>query len=108
MDFTAMPRPNGAHHWRRYGVDHLHLEAATFGVRDIDAAADLCERLLGYKKDGLSFRLEDVGRGDSLSELQEKEAAIQRLHGACADLQDQLQAKEAVIQRLHAAIHGDD
>jgi len=100
MDFAALPRPNRAHHWRRYSVDHLHLEATTFGVRDIDAAADLCERLLGYKKDGLNFRLEDVGHSDSLSELQEKEAVIQRLYGACTDLQDQLQEKETVIQGL--------
>jgi Glycosyl transferase family 2 len=102
-DFTTLPRPNRGHHWQRYGVGHLHLDAGAFGVRDIDAAAELCERLLGYKRDGLNFRLEDVGRDDSLSELQEKEAVIQRLHAACTDLQHQLREKEAVIQHLHAA-----
>ena len=98
-DFATLPRPNRAHHWQRYGVDHLHFDAATFGVRDVDAAADLCERLLGYKQTA-AVRLEDAGRKDSLTELQEKEAVIQRLHVANTDLQDQLREREAVIRRL--------
>ena len=99
-DFATLPRPNRAHHWRRYGAGHLHLDAAAFGVRDIDAAADLCERLLGYKHDGLNFCLEEAdGRDAPLSELQEKEAALQRLHAACADLQAQ-------FRDVSADLHG--
>jgi FkbM family methyltransferase len=40
--------------WRRYGGAYLHLDAAEFGVRDIYEAAGLCERLLGYKADGVN------------------------------------------------------
>ena len=63
-----------------------------------------------YKKDGLSFRLEDAGRNDFLSGLQEKEAVILRLHAACTEKEAATQRihaacteKEAVILRLHAA-----
>ena len=42
---------------RRYGGGYLHLDAAEFGVRDVYEAAMLCERLLGYKADGLDAHL---------------------------------------------------
>ncbi len=98
IDFTALPRPDRGHHWRRYAQGHLHLDAAAFGVRDVDGVADLCERLLGYKQEGLSFRPEAAGGGSSLSELQEKEAAIQRLSAACADLQAEYLRESAALQ----------
>jgi FkbM family methyltransferase len=42
---------------RRYGGTYLHLDAAEFGVRDVYDAAVLCERLLGYKADGVNAHL---------------------------------------------------
>jgi hypothetical protein len=51
---TVRPRPV----LKRYGGTYLHLDAAAFGVRDVFAAAQLCEQLLGYKADGLNAHLE--------------------------------------------------
>jgi FkbM family methyltransferase len=42
---------------RRYGGTYLHLDAAAFGVRDVYGAAELCERLLGYKAEGVNAHL---------------------------------------------------
>ena len=54
----------------------------------------------GLKHDGLNFRLEEAdGRDAPISALQEKEAALQRLHAACADLQAQ-------FRDVSAALHG--
>lgn len=101
IDFATLPRPNRAHHWRRYGEHHLYLDTAVFGVCDIDAVAELCERLLGYKRDGLVFRLEDAFAGSSsLSELQEKEAVIQRQHAACVELHAAVKERDTQIQSL--------
>ena len=99
IDFSTLPRPNRSHHWRRYAAGHLHLDAAAFSVRDIDAVADLCERLLGYKQDGLNFRLEEPGSAGSLSELQEKEAALQQLHATCAALQTEYHDVATTLNR---------
>jgi hypothetical protein len=41
----------------RYGGTYLHLDAADFGVRDVFGVAQLCERLLGYKRDGVNAHL---------------------------------------------------
>lgn len=58
VKYNALPRPDRVHlSWKRYGVGYLNLDTAGFGVRNIDDAADLCERLLGYKNDGLGFQL---------------------------------------------------
>jgi FkbM family methyltransferase len=46
---------------RRYGGTYLHLDAAEFGVRDVYGAAELCERLLGYKTDGVNAHLVPAG-----------------------------------------------
>ena len=96
-EFTALPRPHRSHRWNRYGAGHLFLDAADFGVRDINGAANLCERLLGYQRDSLSFHGAPVGVRTSLSELQEKEAVIQQLHTNCLDLRAQ---NEALIRRV--------
>jgi glycosyltransferase involved in cell wall biosynthesis len=43
---------------KRYGGTYLHLDAAEFGVSDVFGAAQLCEKLLGYKLDGVNAHLE--------------------------------------------------
>ena len=104
LDYTTLPRPNRDHHWNRYGEGHLHLNAAGFGVRNIAAAADLCEQLLGYQQDGLAFSLQERDRVSTpLSELQEKETLIGHLHTACEELRRDAQEKDALIHRLHTA-----
>jgi hypothetical protein len=66
---------------RRYGGDYLNLDASTFGVADLMGAAQLCEQLLGYRKDGIGYRIEDqqTAPASSLTELEEKEAVLQDL-----------------------------
>lgn len=90
LRFNEIPRPNRGHHWRRYAEGHLHLDAAEFGARDVNAIADLCERILGYHAEGIVMRLETAGSPASdLSELQEKEAVIQNLIALNAQLQSE-------------------
>lgn len=80
-DFKSLDRVNRTHNWKRYGEGYLHLNTAEFGVRSVEDVAELFERLLGYQLDGLIFQQEKYETGaTSLSELQEKEALIQRLH----------------------------
>ena len=99
-DRAATPRAERGHHWRRYGAEHLHLDAAAFGVRDIAAAAELCERLLGYRADGLVFCLQEAFGGTAaLSELQEKEAALQKLQAVCAELRAEYRDVSAVLHQ---------
>jgi FkbM family methyltransferase len=43
---------------RRYGGPYMQLDAAEFGVADVWEAALLCEKLLGYKRDGLNAHLQ--------------------------------------------------
>jgi hypothetical protein len=38
----------------RYGGTYLNLDAADFGVTDVSGAAQLCEKLLGYQRDGVN------------------------------------------------------
>jgi hypothetical protein len=67
---------------RRYTGTYLNLDAAEFQVRDVAGAAELCEKILGYRADGLAAELQPVGSPEpieSLSELQRKEAVIQEL-----------------------------
>jgi hypothetical protein len=87
---TALPRMERAHHWKHYGAGHLFLDAAAFGVRDIFGVAELCEKLLGYAREGLTYRLAEGETGESLSELQEKEEVIQRLHAHGQSLEARL------------------
>jgi hypothetical protein len=42
---------------KRYGGTYLHLDAAEFGVTNVHEAALLCEKLLGYKRDGINAHL---------------------------------------------------
>src|SRR5262249_45665141 len=51
-DPAPPPRP------KRYNGSHLHLDASAFGVTNVFDAAQLCEQLLGGKRDGLNCHLE--------------------------------------------------
>jgi hypothetical protein len=56
------------------------MNGEEFGLANIEDAAVLCEKLLGYGRDGLNFHPDSMDSPrSSLSELEEKEAAIQRL-----------------------------
>jgi glycosyltransferase involved in cell wall biosynthesis len=104
LDFTTLPRPNRSHHWKHYGQGYLHLNTNEFGVGHIDAAAELCERLLGYRRDGLLFQVESFeGVGDSLSELQQKEAEIQQKDGAIRHLHEMCDALQRQLREQHVA-----
>lgn len=102
LKYTALPRPDRAHFrsWRRYGPGHLHLDMAAFGVRNVDGAADLCERLLGYKLNGVGFQLEVPAADTEPTELQEKEAQIQYLFAECASLQQRLRDQDVVFNQM--------
>lgn len=102
LKWTALPRPLQAHYrsWRRYGIGHLHLDTAAFGVRNVHEAADLCERLLGYKLDGVNYHLEVPAADTEPTELQEKEAQIQYLFGECASLQKRLRDQDVVFNQM--------
>jgi glycosyltransferase involved in cell wall biosynthesis len=38
-----------------YDGEYLHLDAATFGVVDVAGASQLCEWILNYRRDGISY-----------------------------------------------------
>ncbi len=42
---------------KRYGGHYLHLDASEFGVSNVWEAAHLCEKLMGYRRDGLNAHL---------------------------------------------------
>jgi hypothetical protein len=66
---------------KRYGGDYLYLDTRDFGVSDVFGAAELCERILGYRRHGVNVRPEAAAEDDSssLSELQQKEEIIRGL-----------------------------
>lgn len=72
---------------KRYGGNYLQLDASDFGVSDTFGVAGLCEKILGYQRDGVNARLEEAAldNGPGLSELQEKEAIIQVLDKAAKE-----------------------
>lgn len=79
---ASMPRFDRRFPRRRYGGAYLNLDAAEFQVQDVAGAAELCEKILGYRADGMVTELRPVGSAEpieSLSELQRKEAVIQEL-----------------------------
>lgn len=51
--FDFAPR----HRLKRYGQNYLCLDAADFGVSDVAGAAELCEKLLGFRRDGINAHL---------------------------------------------------
>lgn len=78
--------------FKRYGGAYLHLDAAQFGVTNVMEAAGLCEKILGYKRDGLNCHVkpeEPRDHKDALdrlnAQLVEKEAVIQNLVKLCKD-----------------------
>lgn len=71
---------------RRYGGGYLRLDAAEFGVRDVYEAAVLCERLLGYKVDGLSVHLAPGPRPEPAGRQAGAEGASARLPDREPDL----------------------
>jgi hypothetical protein len=71
---------------RRYGGTYLNLDASDFGVSDVAGAALLCEKLLGYQRDGLNVRLQSATpTATPLSDLQEKQAMIELLDRTCQE-----------------------
>jgi len=53
----------------RYGGTYLHLAADEFGVSDVVGVARLCEKLLGYKRDGVNAHLVAGTRPERRSRL---------------------------------------
>jgi hypothetical protein len=89
---------------RRYGGAYMALDAATLGVGDVMGAAELCEKLLGYRRDGMRIAMLDAGAdpGESLSELQAKERKIQEMHKALMGQDVQLRHLEEQLRILDA------
>jgi glycosyltransferase involved in cell wall biosynthesis len=50
-----VPAPN--HKLKRYGQTYLCLDASEFGVTNVLEAAELCEKILGFKRDGMNAHL---------------------------------------------------
>jgi FkbM family methyltransferase len=46
---------------KRYGGVYMQLDAAEFGVKDVWEAALLCEKLLGYRRDGINAHVKPEG-----------------------------------------------
>jgi glycosyltransferase involved in cell wall biosynthesis len=46
---------------KRYGQTYLHLDAAEFGVTNVLEAAQLCEKILGFKLDGVNAHVKPTG-----------------------------------------------
>ncbi len=96
--FDALPRTTRRQVEKRYGGTYLNLDASEFGVSDVASAAVLCEKLLGYQRDGVNASLRTTAEAVSpLSELQEKEAMIQLLDRTCRE-------RLAVIEQLTAQV----
>jgi FkbM family methyltransferase len=58
---TCPPAPQ--HQLKRYGGPYLQLDAAEFGVKDVWEAALLCEKILGYQRDGINAHVHPGGSG---------------------------------------------
>ena len=56
LPFAAFA-PTTPQRLKRYGGTYLHLDAADFGVTNVYEAAQFCEKLLGYKRDGINAHL---------------------------------------------------
>ncbi|MDY3563407.1 glycosyltransferase [Gemmata sp. JC673] len=106
-EWSELPRPDRGRHrsWRRYGPGHLFLDTAALGACNVDDVADLCERLLGYARDGVNLHIETSAGDAERSELQEKESQVRYLTRECAELQEQLRRQHTAFT-LH--IEGQD
>jgi hypothetical protein len=59
--YASQPFASGSRQERKqatkhYGGDYLCLDASEFGVSDVVGVAELCEKLFGYKRDGMDAR----------------------------------------------------
>jgi FkbM family methyltransferase len=45
------------HRYKRYGGAYMNLDASEFGVTNIFEAAELCEKLLGGRRDGFNYHV---------------------------------------------------
>jgi Glycosyl transferase family 2 len=101
-----LPPPWPGPGYRRYGGHYLHLNAADWGVKELVGAAELCERLLGYERDGVNavLRESDANETPDLNELQAKEAVIQTLRTAA---EERLQTIHRLTAQLQAVLEKD-
>ena len=60
-EYGSMPfsdyAPAPTHKLKRYGQTYLCLDASEFGVTNVLEAAELCEKILGFKRDGMNAHL---------------------------------------------------
>jgi hypothetical protein len=93
----------------RLGFDgrYLHLDAAAFGVTDVQAAATLCDHLLNYRQYPPEYT-EQGAAAKKIAELQavcnEREQAILRLHLDATNLQRQCDERELLIRNYHSRV----
>ncbi len=100
-DDQASPRKQAQ---RRYGATFLALDASEHGVADTYGAAQLCERLLGYRRDGIDVALRErpAAVTEDLTELQAKERQIQTMHKAILEQQQVIDRQRRTIGELEA------
>jgi hypothetical protein len=91
----------------------LNLDASAFGVRDVAGAAQLCDRLLGYRLTPPRYadvRPELEIAAERIRQLQstcdEREQAILRLHNAAAELRRAAEERLALVNRLTGEVTG--
>jgi hypothetical protein len=92
----------------RFGPDGsgVNLDASTFGVRDVAAAAGLCDRLLGYRGRPPVYSDSPRPVSELGADCTGRERAILRLHGAAADLRQAGEERLALVHRLTAEVAG--
>jgi hypothetical protein len=78
---------------KRYGGDYMYLDASEFGVTNIFEAAQLCERLLGCKREGVNCHMVSEPAPD-------KASAPTTMPGPSATVQ-----ASGLWRRLRAACH---
>jgi hypothetical protein len=90
----------------RFGPDGggLNLDASAFGVRDVAGAAELCDRLLGYRDRPPAYSDSPRPASELGAGCTDRERAVLRLHGAAADLRDAGEERLALVNRLSAEV----
>jgi hypothetical protein len=77
-----------------FAGQHLHLDAANFGVKDIAGAAELCERVLNYRGRAIPYvthqEFEIAARKIVDQELK---SAVHGLESTCRELSRQVHAE---------------
>jgi glycosyltransferase involved in cell wall biosynthesis len=103
--FRALPPPRLRPERLGFDGEFLHLDAAALGIADIAGAAELCERILNYRRDGVRYLTGDAGASPALAakveELNalcvERQQVIDELNRACAE-------RLELIEQQHARI----